>query len=101
MQLTRDLLTRRLFMQAFSAGAVSLALPAASGSKPLRGIFPIAQSPFTAADKLDLLLQAREYERGGARGLNEFWQSAETEFSRLGVAELIADLVESLKKERG
>jgi len=54
-----------------------------------------------AADKLDLLLQVREYEKGGARGLNEFWQNAETDFSRLGVAELIADLVESLKKERG
>jgi putative hydrolase of HD superfamily len=51
-----------------------------------------------AADKLDLLLQAREYERGGARGLAEFWENAEADFSRLGVGELIVDLVEHLRK---
>jgi len=53
-----------------------------------------------AADKLDLLLQAREYEQGGARGLQEFWENAEADFSGLGVEELIADLVERLKKDR-
>ena len=53
-----------------------------------------------AADKLDLLLQAREYEKGGARGLQEFWENAEVDFSGLGVEELIADLVERLKQDR-
>jgi putative hydrolase of HD superfamily len=51
-----------------------------------------------AADKLDLLLQAREYEKGGARALPEFWENAETDFSGLGVEELIADLVETLRR---
>jgi len=52
-----------------------------------------------AADKLDLLLQAREYERGGARSMQEFWENAEADFSQLGVDELIADLVEQLQKQ--
>lgn len=53
-----------------------------------------------AADKLDLLLQACEYEKGGARSLHEFWENAEMDFSALGIEELISDLVESLKKDR-
>jgi putative hydrolase of HD superfamily len=53
-----------------------------------------------AADKLDLLLQAREYEKGGARRLGEFWEKAEADFSSLGVEDLITDLVESLRKDR-
>ena len=53
-----------------------------------------------AADKLDLLLQAREYEKGGARGLDEFWENAESDFAALGVGELTADLIEQLKKGR-
>jgi putative hydrolase of HD superfamily len=54
-----------------------------------------------AADKLDLLFQAREYERGGARSLEEFRQNAETDFSALGLDELIGDLVSILKQKRG
>ena len=41
------------------------------GAKLLRGIFPIAQTPFTAADKLDLDALARQLEfidRGGVHG---------------------------------
>lgn len=53
-----------------------------------------------AADKLDLLLQAREYEKGGARNLHEFWESSETDFSALGIDELIQGLVEQLKESR-
>ena len=53
-----------------------------------------------AADKLDLLFQAREYERGGARSLDEFWANAETDFSNLGLSDLIDDLVADLKQER-
>jgi 5'-deoxynucleotidase YfbR-like HD superfamily hydrolase len=53
-----------------------------------------------AADKLDLLLQAREYERGGARGLHEFWANSEADFSNLAIDELIGDLVEELKNPR-
>ncbi len=53
-----------------------------------------------AADKLDLLLQAREYEKGGAQNLQEFWQSSETDFSNLQIDDLIADLVEQLVASR-
>lgn len=49
-----------------------------------------------AADKLDLLLQAREYEKGGAQSLQEFWQNSETDFSSLELDELISDLVGEL-----
>jgi putative hydrolase of HD superfamily len=53
-----------------------------------------------AADKLDLLLQAYEYEKGGARNLQEFWESAQGDFAELGVDGLIEDLVDALKKSR-
>lgn len=51
-----------------------------------------------AADKLDLLLQAREYEKGGARGLAEFRENADADFSSLGLDNLIADLITELRK---
>ncbi len=53
-----------------------------------------------AADKLDLLLQAREYEKGGAQNLHEFWQNSELDFSGLQIDELISDLVSELTKLR-
>ncbi|MCI0336057.1 MAG: HD family hydrolase [Acidobacteria bacterium] len=53
-----------------------------------------------AADKLDLLLQASEYEKGGARNLQEFWESAEEDFARLELEDLIEDLVTVLKERR-
>ena len=53
-----------------------------------------------AADKLDLLLQAREYEKGGTRNLHEFWENSETDFSALGIDELIQGWVEQLKESR-
>jgi len=53
-----------------------------------------------AADKLDLLMQSREYEKGGARTLQEFWDTADSDFAGLGVDDLISDLIEELKKSR-
>lgn len=53
-----------------------------------------------AADKLDLLLQAREYEKGGACNLLEFWENSETDFSALGIDELVTNLIEHLKESR-
>lgn len=53
-----------------------------------------------AADKLDLLLQAREYEKGGAQNLQEFWESSETDFSSLQIDDLITDLVKQLTENR-
>ena len=51
-----------------------------------------------AADKLDLWLQVREYEKGGANNLAEFWDSADEDFAKLGIDELVADLLKELKK---
>lgn len=53
-----------------------------------------------AADKFDLLLQSIEYEKGGAKSLAEFWESADEDFERLGIADLISDLIEALKAGR-
>lgn len=53
-----------------------------------------------AADKLDLLLQSREYEKGGAQSLREFWATSDNDFAGLGVDDLISDLIEELKKSR-
>jgi putative hydrolase of HD superfamily len=53
-----------------------------------------------AADKLDLLVQSREYEKGGARSLQEFWDTADEDFAQLGVDDLICDLVKELKENR-
>jgi putative hydrolases of HD superfamily len=53
-----------------------------------------------AADKLDLLVQANEYEKGGARALSEFWEGAEAGFAALGVGELAADLIARLRERR-
>ena len=50
-----------------------------------------------AADKIDLLLQAREYEKGGANGLAEFWDNADEDFAKLGLDALIADILSALK----
>ena len=52
-----------------------------------------------AADKLDLLLQAYEYERGGAQAMNEFWQNAD--FASLDLDDLIGDVVAALQQKRG
>jgi 5'-deoxynucleotidase YfbR-like HD superfamily hydrolase len=53
-----------------------------------------------AADKLDLLVQAWEYERGGARMLDEFWSSADADFSGLELDDVIVDIVTALKEAR-
>src|SRR5438067_3378795 len=91
MRPTRKSLSRRLFVQALSAGALSFALPAAPGSKPLRGIFPIAQSPFTEANKLDLdclVDQVRFLDRGRVHGC--VWPQIASEWSTLTQSERMA-----------
>lgn len=48
---------RREFMQALAGGALGLALSGrgwSAGTKPMRGVFPIGQTPVTESDKLDL-----------------------------------------------
>jgi len=94
---------RREFLQSLSAGALSLALPAQrTGSKPLRGIFPIAQTPFTESDKLDLdalIEQVRFIDRGRVDGL--VWPQMASEWSTLTEAERLegAEAVASVGKK--
>lgn len=53
-----------------------------------------------AADKLDLLFQALEYEKGGARSLDEFWLNSELLTSVPELNDLIADLHRVLLQTR-
>ncbi len=89
-------------------GAAGLALSqagrSASGPKPLRGIFPIAQTPFTTADRLDvasLVEELRFIDRGRVHGfvwpqLASEWQTL-TEQERLEGAEAIASTGKKLR----
>lgn len=52
-----------------------------------------------AADKLDLLLQARVYEAGGARQLHEFWENAAADFTALGLNEVLGGWLTALIDE--
>jgi dihydrodipicolinate synthase/N-acetylneuraminate lyase len=48
---------RREFLRALGGGALGLALAGrgySAGTKPMRGVFPIGQTPVTESDKLDL-----------------------------------------------
>jgi 4-hydroxy-tetrahydrodipicolinate synthase len=101
---------RREFLKLFGAGTLGLALPGgflyAQGArpKPLRGIFPIAQTPFTAAGKLDvdgLVEEVKFVDRGGVHGF--VWPQmvsewlALTEPERLQGMEAIASAGKKLK----
>src|SRR6476620_12703063 len=73
---------RRTFLQVIS-GALSMNCFAAA-SKPLRGVFPIGQSPFSESDKLDvdaLVEQLRFIDRGGVHGF--VWPQLASEWSTL------------------
>ena len=83
---------RRAFLKLLGAGALSLAVPggklfAASG-KPLRGIFPIAQTPFTDDNKVDLdalVAEVRFIDRGGVHGF--VWPQMASEWTTLSERE--------------
>jgi 4-hydroxy-tetrahydrodipicolinate synthase len=63
----------------------------AAVAKPLRGIFAIAQSPFTADDRLDLealAAQVRFLDRGGVHGV--VWPQIASEWTTLSDAERTA-----------
>jgi dihydrodipicolinate synthase/N-acetylneuraminate lyase len=82
--------TRRELLRVFAAGAVGSALPAAS-TKPMAGIFPIAQTPFTDAGKLDVDSLVEEYrfiDRGGVHGF--VWPQLASEWETLAEDERLA-----------
>ena len=54
-----------------------------------------------AADVIDLLVQALALERGGARGLDEFWDVAKANFPLEGTArEVVMELLSQLLAAR-
>ena len=86
---------RRAFLQLLGVGALGLVTPGwkilaaeRAGSKPLRGIFPIAQTPFTESNKLDLdalIEEVRFIDRGGVHGF--VWPQMASEWMTLSEAE--------------
>ncbi|HTY26091.1 MAG TPA: dihydrodipicolinate synthase family protein [Desulfomonilaceae bacterium] len=102
---------RREFLHTLGTGAMGLVLSSGRmsasqklGSKPLRGIFPIAQTPFTESNKLDLdslVREVRFIDRGKVHGfvwpqLASEWETL-TEAERLEGAEAIASTGKKLR----
>ena len=87
---------RREFLRLLGAGAALARAGHAAAGKPLRGLFPIGQTPFTESDKLDLDLLAAEVQfcnRGRVAGfvwpqIASGWTTL-TERERLDGAEAI------------
>lgn len=111
MRKTRDESGRRKFLQSVSAGALISVLidgrmfaAPASGSKSLRGIFPIAQTPFNESGSLDLDAFAEEVRFNERTGVHGFvwpqnaseWKSL-TERERFDGAEAIASVGKALR----
>src|SRR5215472_14947853 len=79
-------MTRRRFVRRAAAGAFGLALAGPrlarpDGAKRLEGVFPIMQTPFTGADRLDTETLAREVEfldRCGVHGV--VWPQLASEY---------------------
>ncbi len=91
-------LHRRTFLSILGASALDAALSsiawtqsAPAAAKPLRGIFVIAQTPFTNSNQLDLNVLAREVEfidRGGVHGF--VWPQMASEYSTLTKSERLS-----------
>lgn len=83
--------TRRLFLGSLAA-TLSPAL-SAKEAKPLAGVFPIVQTPFTAGNKLDLKTLANEIrflDRAGVQGV--VWPQLASEYSELTMEERMAGM---------
>lgn len=106
-----DPIGRRQFLASLGAGAVGALLQGeappstrTTDSKPFRGIFPIAQTPFTESNKLDLdsLVDELHFiDRGGVHGfvwpqLASEWQML-TESERLDGTEALASTGKRLR----
>jgi 4-hydroxy-tetrahydrodipicolinate synthase len=91
-------LHRRTFLGILGAGVLDAALPTLARpqsppptAKPLRGIFPIAQTPFTDSNQVDLKVLAREVEFIDRAGVHGFvWPQLASEFSTLTKSERMA-----------
>jgi len=85
---------RRSFLQSLSSGALVTSLPvSAAARKPLRGVFPIAQTPFTDSDKVDfdaLIKELQFVDRGGVHGL--VWPQIASEWWTLTREERLAGI---------
>ncbi len=95
----RFLSSRRAFLALAGAAALT---PAAQVRKPLRGIFPIMQTPFTEADTLDLPVlakQVRFLDRCGVHGM--VWPQLASEYFNLTRQERIAGAEAILAASRG
>jgi dihydrodipicolinate synthase/N-acetylneuraminate lyase len=85
--------SRRSFLQTMVAGPLTLSVGRTLGAtaKQLRGIFPIAQTPFTDSNKLDvdvLIEQLRFVDRGRVHGF--VWPQLASEWSTLTESERLA-----------
>ncbi len=80
--------TEAVSRRGFLLLGAALAARAAGAGKPLRGIFPIAQTPFTAADKFDvyaLVKQLKFLEKCGVHGV--VWPQLASEWDTLSESE--------------
>jgi 2-keto-3-deoxy-L-arabinonate dehydratase len=92
--------SRRDFLKTLGVGMLCLSLPSCnslssqggdrslSGPKPLRGIFPIAQTPFTESNKLDvnaLVEEVKFIDRGRVPGF--VWPQSASEWTTLSEPE--------------
>ncbi len=102
---TRDIARRELF---HTCGLTAIAMclgartDAATGSKPLRGVFPIGQTPFTADDRLDLACLATEVKfcnRGGVHGF--VWPQIASGWTTLSEPERLAGAEAILSAGKG
>jgi 4-hydroxy-tetrahydrodipicolinate synthase len=95
---------RLLGASALSNGGARGGATTERGAKPLRGIFPIAHSPFTDADQLDIDALVRELHFADRAGVHGFvWPQLASEWStlkpeeRFSGAEAIAAAGKSLR----
>jgi 4-hydroxy-tetrahydrodipicolinate synthase len=82
------MLSRRSFLALTGAGVYRFNATAAPSGRSLRGIFPIAQTPFAASGQLDVEVLVRQLEfidRGGVHGL--VWPQLASEWSTLSETE--------------
>jgi len=100
-------ITRRRFVRRAAAGAFGLALAGPrlarpDGAKRLEGVFPIMQTPFTGADRLDTETLAREVEfldRCGVHGV--VWPQLASEYFDLTPEERAAGAEAVVAAARG